>query len=57
MIVNIISMSWTIERDSNNSCGIDKLKKALKNSSDKGVLLFCPAPDKGQDRHPFSCPI
>ncbi|OGM40072.1 hypothetical protein ABOM_011269 [Aspergillus bombycis] len=42
-------MSWTIERDSNNSGDIDKLKKALKIASDKGILLFCSTPDKDQD--------
>lgn len=47
MGVDIISMSWTIERTESNKEDIIKLETALNEAARKKILLFCAASDQG----------
>jgi hypothetical protein len=42
--VDIISMSWTIE---SNSDDVEDFRKAIKAASDKGIIMFCAFSDQG----------
>ncbi|KAI0101767.1 hypothetical protein GGR51DRAFT_529279 [Nemania sp. FL0031] len=45
--VDIISMSWTIERTERNKHDIEKLADAVRDAASKGILMFCAATDQG----------
>ncbi|KAI1325407.1 hypothetical protein F5Y16DRAFT_377936 [Xylariaceae sp. FL0255] len=45
--VDIISMSWTIEKTDRNSNDIDELKEAISQAAKKNILMFCSAADQG----------
>jgi hypothetical protein len=45
--VDIISMSWTIERTETNKADIDELEKAIELAASKDMLMFCAATDQG----------
>ncbi|ETS78061.1 hypothetical protein PFICI_10123 [Pestalotiopsis fici W106-1] len=45
--VDIISMSWTINRTSDNHGSIEKLEKAIAKAAQKNILMFCAATDQG----------
>ena len=45
--VDIISMSWTIEKNNNNAEDIRTLQKAIEAAAEKGILMFCAAADQG----------
>lgn len=45
--VDIISMSWTIEKGDQNKRGIEKLEAAIREAADKKILMFCAASDQG----------
>ncbi|KAF2164254.1 hypothetical protein M409DRAFT_25597 [Zasmidium cellare ATCC 36951] len=48
--VHIISMSWTIEKTSENVKGIEQLQDAILEARKKGILMFCAASDQGTER-------
>ncbi|KAF4546015.1 uncharacterized protein LTHEOB_4667 [Lasiodiplodia theobromae] len=57
--VDIISMSWTIEKTVDNEPDIKKLETALDEAAKKNILLFCSANDQGTDAdesHPSANP-
>jgi subtilisin family serine protease len=45
--VDIISMSWTIEKDDKNKQDIEKLEKAIGEAAENNILMFCAATDQG----------
>ncbi|RYP93507.1 hypothetical protein DL770_000391 [Monosporascus sp. CRB-9-2] len=45
--VDIISMSWTIERTPNNASDIDDLESAIEAAAKEGILMLCAANDQG----------
>ncbi|KAK0625337.1 peptidase S8/S53 domain-containing protein [Bombardia bombarda] len=45
--VDIISMSWTIEKSNKHQQEISGLKKALESAKSAGILMFCAASDQG----------
>ncbi|KAK4194262.1 putative intracellular serine protease [Triangularia verruculosa] len=45
--VDIISMSWTIEPSEPETRDDKQLEAAIKAAADKGILMFCSAPDRG----------
>lgn len=45
--VDIISMSWTIERTTHNADDIAELEDAIEDAAKKNILLFCAANDQG----------
>lgn len=45
--VDIISMSWTIERRDQNGPELDDLEAALREAEGKNILLFCAVSDQG----------
>ncbi|KAI1460617.1 hypothetical protein F4805DRAFT_416485 [Annulohypoxylon moriforme] len=45
--VDIISMSWTIERTDGNKEAIDDLGAAISLASSRNILMFCAATDQG----------
>ncbi|KAJ8131362.1 hypothetical protein O1611_g2265 [Lasiodiplodia mahajangana] len=45
--VDIISMSWTIEKTDRNSNDIEKLADAIRDAANKNILMFCAATDQG----------
>lgn len=47
--VDIISMSWTIEKTPDNEADITKLEAALDEAAKKNILLFCSANDQGTE--------
>ncbi|KAL6692896.1 hypothetical protein J3F84DRAFT_401937 [Trichoderma pleuroticola] len=60
---DIISMSWTIAKNDQNSVDLDRLQVALKKACDTNqVLLFCASPDGGEmakaqaeNFYPYGC--
>ncbi|KAK8172111.1 hypothetical protein BKA80DRAFT_262081 [Phyllosticta citrichinensis] len=52
MGVDIISMSWTIERTEDNKEYIEQFQEALRIAAGKNILLFCACPDQGADSTP-----
>jgi hypothetical protein len=48
--VHIISMSWTIERTSENAADILDLEAAIEAAAKAGILMFCAANDRGVGR-------
>ncbi|KAI0382948.1 hypothetical protein F5Y04DRAFT_251481 [Hypomontagnella monticulosa] len=45
--VDIISMSWTIEKTDRNGEEIDQLEEAISLAARKNILMFCAATDQG----------
>jgi hypothetical protein len=45
--VDIICMPWTIDKDSDNDTGIEKLEIALHKAAQQEILMFCAAADQG----------
>ncbi|CAN9474906.1 unnamed protein product [Alternaria alternata] len=57
--VDIISMSWTIEKTVDNEADIRKLEISLDEAAKKNILLFCSANDQATDAngsHPAANP-
>ncbi|KAB5545922.1 hypothetical protein GE09DRAFT_1132964 [Coniochaeta sp. 2T2.1] len=48
--VDIISMSWTIERTDLNKDDIVELERAIEEAAAKNILMFCAATDQGAYR-------
>lgn len=48
--VNIISMSWTIEKTEANKTEVEKLEKAIAKAAEDNILMFCAAADGGAQR-------
>ena len=48
--VDIISMSWTIERTDRNKADIDALQQAVELAARANILMFCAATDQGAYR-------
>ncbi|KAK7991272.1 hypothetical protein PG988_000066 [Apiospora saccharicola] len=48
--VQIISMSWTIEKTEMNKTEVEKLEKAIANAAEERILMFCAAADGGAQR-------
>lgn len=46
--VDIISMSWAIDKKVPEGVEVMALRNAIKTAADKNILLFCANPDKGQ---------
>jgi subtilisin family serine protease len=58
--VDIISMSWTIERTPDNGADIDKLEATLDEAAKNNILLFCSANDQAtetDDSYPATNPM
>ncbi|KAF8542811.1 hypothetical protein BDD12DRAFT_875748 [Trichophaea hybrida] len=57
--VDIISMSWSIERAGAAEEDIDNLRKAVREAHEKNILMFCATSDKGditsEDLYPAAC--
>ena len=56
--VQIISMSWTIERTQENASDIADLESAIEAAAKKGILMFCAASDQGavgDHSFPYAC--
>ncbi|KAB2568871.1 hypothetical protein DBV05_g12452 [Lasiodiplodia theobromae] len=47
--VDIISMSWTIEKTGDNQASLGKLKAAINKAVNQNILLFCAANDQISD--------
>ncbi|KAI5849003.1 peptidase S8/S53 domain-containing protein [Tricharina praecox] len=48
--VDIILMSWTIEKTNENGAAVDKMGKAIDKASEAKILMFCAAKDGGADQ-------
>ncbi|OTA64878.1 hypothetical protein K449DRAFT_463901 [Hypoxylon sp. EC38] len=46
--VDIISMSWNIERNRSNEADIDALASQIKIAANRNIIMYCAAQDKGQ---------
>ncbi|KAF3062822.1 hypothetical protein GL218_09462 [Daldinia childiae] len=46
--VDIISMSWNIERSRSNEADIDALASQIKIAANRNIIMYCAAQDKGQ---------
>ncbi|KAL7629603.1 hypothetical protein AAE478_001125 [Parahypoxylon ruwenzoriense] len=46
--VDIISMSWNIERNRSNEADIDALASQIKAAANRNIIMYCAAQDKGQ---------
>ncbi|XXG94926.1 hypothetical protein Hte_001185 [Hypoxylon texense] len=46
--VDIISMSWNIERSRSNEADIDALASQIKAAANRNIIMYCAAQDKGQ---------
>ncbi|KAI1760721.1 hypothetical protein GGR53DRAFT_508767 [Hypoxylon sp. FL1150] len=46
--VDIISMSWNIERSRSNEADIDALASQIKAAAARNIIMYCAAQDKGQ---------
>ncbi|KAI1800411.1 hypothetical protein F4811DRAFT_31450 [Daldinia bambusicola] len=46
--VDIISMSWNIERSRSNEADIDTLAAQIKIAANRNIIMYCAAQDKGQ---------
>ncbi|KAI1372688.1 hypothetical protein F4677DRAFT_462842 [Hypoxylon crocopeplum] len=46
--VDIISMSWNIERNRSNEADIDALASQIKVAANRNIIMYCAAQDKGQ---------
>ncbi|KAI0141142.1 hypothetical protein F4776DRAFT_653800 [Hypoxylon sp. NC0597] len=46
--VDIISMSWNIERNRSNEADIDALASQIKTAANRNIIMYCAAQDKGQ---------
>ncbi|KAI0965231.1 hypothetical protein F4678DRAFT_340691 [Xylaria arbuscula] len=56
--VNIISMSWTIQKTDRNQSDVAKLGNAISIAASKNILMFCAATDQGALRdttYPAAC--
>ncbi|KAJ8131451.1 hypothetical protein O1611_g2179 [Lasiodiplodia mahajangana] len=53
--VDIISMSWTIDKTDENKVWIEKMETAIKHATAKKILVFCSVSDTGSlnDGHPL----
>ena len=45
--VDIISMSWTVNETEENEQDIPALEQAVKDATEKNILMFCAASDEG----------
>jgi hypothetical protein len=45
--VDIISMSWTVEKTDTNKADVEALEKAIELAASKNILMFCAATDQG----------
>ncbi|UKZ77173.1 hypothetical protein TrVFT333_004892 [Trichoderma virens FT-333] len=57
--VDIISMSWAIEKCRNNNPSYKRLRDAIQAAVEKNIIMFCANPDRGtdfpvNDTYPFS---
>lgn len=53
MDVDIISMSWTIEKnekDEKKTAALRRLDRAVREAADKNILMFCAARDEGLEQ-------
>ncbi|KAI1775575.1 hypothetical protein F4818DRAFT_382181 [Hypoxylon cercidicola] len=46
--VDVISMSWNIERSRSNEADIDALASQIKIAANHNIIMYCAAQDKGQ---------
>ncbi|KAI6366354.1 hypothetical protein MCOR25_005169 [Pyricularia grisea] len=57
--VDVISMSWTIEKTESNKSDVGELERAIEDAAKSDILMFCSASDQGMRRdntYPYRCP-
>lgn len=54
--VDIISMSWTIEKDASNTEDISELESAIETAASANILIFCSASDQANNSDNKSFP-
>ncbi|KAK1245963.1 hypothetical protein MKX07_005032 [Trichoderma sp. CBMAI-0711] len=54
--VDIISMSWTIEKPISENKDMDPLEKAVKKANENNILMFCATSDQGSQTSDYCYP-